>query len=170
MRVLPERQELDRLFRLDLKTGKLYWRYRPEYGARWNGRYAWKDAGSLGGSGYVQVKIDGRKFLTHRIVWRMCGLDDPDGDLDHKDLDKTNNRIENLRAATRSQNRGNTPAQQNNTLGMKGVYALPNGKFGARIKITGKVKHLGTFDTREEAAAAYWTAAQGYFGNYARAV
>ena len=87
--------------------------------------------------------------------------------VDHKDLNGLNNQRHNLRICTHAQNSVNDGLQNNNTTGFKGV-SFVRGKFHAGIKINYKRIHLGVFQTAEEAAYAYDTAAKKYFGEYAR--
>jgi hypothetical protein len=72
--------------------------------------------------------------------------------IDHIDINPLNNRIENLRLATQSQNAINTKTPKNNTTGYKGVLSTPSGKFQARLGYRGKKLYLGLFKTAEEAA------------------
>lgn len=88
--------------------------------------------------------------------------------MDHRDLDTLNNRRYNLRLASQSQNQQNKAVQKNNALGIKGVYASLS-RYCARIHVNGKLKHLGSFDTAEDAHSAYVTAAQEHFGEFAHA-
>ena len=101
-------------------------------GLRWNTGEA---AGSLGGAYY---RVTGK--AAHRLVWELHNGPIPDGmEVDHKNRDKIDNRIENLRLATREQNRANVATYSNNTSGTKGVY-FDNSKCAwvAKIKVDGK--------------------------------
>ncbi len=88
-------------------------------------------------------------------------------DVDHENLNRADNRGDNLREATRSQNNANTTVRKHNKLGVKGV-SVKCGKYVAHIKINGKKNHLGTHDTIEAAAAAYSKAANDNHGEFAR--
>jgi AP2 domain len=90
-------------------------------------------------------------------------------EIDHTNLDKTDNRFENLRDATRSKDGANLRALRTNTSGAKGVcWDKRCGKWKASIQHDGKCYHLGYRDTREEAAALYAAAAEKYHGEFAR--
>lgn len=93
----------------------------------------------------------------------------PDKRMDHRDLDRSNNRWSNLRLASNTENGANRAKGKNNTSGHKGVSWCKNRqKWQAGIKINYRRKALGRFDTKEEAAAAYAVAAQELFGEFAR--
>ena len=84
-------------------------------------------AGSLGNSGYYQVRVDGRLTLVHRVVWEMFNGSIPDGMfIDHLDGDKTNNSIRNLRVATRKQNAQNSKLREDSISGYLGVNRTVN--------------------------------------------
>ena len=102
--------------------------------------------------------------LMHRFL-----LKPPDGVLvDHKDGDGFNNRRDNLRFATASLNNANMVASRRSRLGLKGVSTNKRGRYEARIE-KGELKlFIGTFDTPEEASAAYFGAARVLWGDYAR--
>ncbi len=131
-----------------------------------------RKAGSLvtqkNDKGYYVVRINKKTHMVHRIVflWHN-GYFPPE--VDHADLDRGNNRIDNLRPATTSQNQGNKKANRNNTSGFKGVaFEADRGKWKAHICVNRKKINLGRFDTPEEAHAAYIQAAEKHFGEFAR--
>jgi len=88
--------------------------------------------------------------------------------VDHVNRDGLDNRRENLRPATNSQNQMNARMHSNNTSGFKGVQRCGRLTWKAHIKLDSRRLHLGTFDTPQEAAHAYDEAAAHYFGEFAR--
>jgi len=124
---------------------------------------------SLSGAGYRQIKIDGKNYQAHRLAWLYEHGAFPPDQIDHINGIKTDNRLENLRPATSSENRWNCPKPANNTSGVKGVvWYKPTGKWHARIMYSGVMKHLGYFHNLADAAAAYATASAKYHGEFAR--
>lgn len=109
--------------------------------------------GLMDSHGYLQVGIGGRSVLVHRIIWMMFNDDYPE-QIDHIDRVRTNNKIENLRAATNGINQQNASTRKDNTSGMVGVN-FKNGKWQARIAINKKRIHLGCFESFNEAKLAY---------------
>lgn len=121
------------------------------------------------GRKYFVIWIDGKLYYAHRLAWLHVHGRWPDDDVDHVDGDGTNNKISNLRAATRSQNMMNTFAQRNNKSGFKGVSLdKPNKKWVAKIQVNGHQKHLGLFKTAAEAHAAYVEATTEHHGEFGR--
>lgn len=118
----------------------------------------------LSGKGYAASKTAGH---MHRLILGY-GPDDPH--VDHVNGDTLDNRRHNLRPATVSQNNANTRASWSST-GYKGVTrrALADGtpRYAAKIGDNGTRRHLGTYDTPEDAARAYDAAARELFGPYA---
>lgn len=103
-----------------------------------------------------------RVLLMHREILGAA----PGMDVDHRDGDGLNNRRQNLRECTHRQNMANTLVTRRNKLGLKGVYAA-KGKFSACIEVDRQTRHLGTYATKEEAAAAYAGAARALHGSFA---
>lgn len=154
---------LSSLFKYDPKTGHLIRRVTRSANAK-----AGDVVGSLDGRGYLHVNILNRFVRVHRIVfflrWRWAP-----SEVDHRDNDKLNNRISNLRAATRRQNSGNSSLGRNNTSGYRGVSFSSRSKmWHAQIKVNGRQTYLGRFSTPVEAARCYDRAARKHFGRFAK--
>jgi hypothetical protein len=108
-------------------------------------------------SGYRQIRINGKLYQAHRLVWLYIHGSFPVDMLDHIDGDKLNNQIENLREATCQQNLQNqTKPPRHNKSGFLGVSLYRRDQnFMASIQISGKTKFLGYFETAEEASEVY---------------
>ena len=112
--------------------------------------------------GYILVCIKNKRYLLHRLVYKYHNEDWDITDtsnnnlIDHIDMDPTNNKIENLRIVNKSQNSRNRKKKENCNSEYIGVNKNGN-KWQTKIKINGKQKHLGLFNTEEEAAEAYKT-------------
>lgn len=127
-------------------------------------------AGKPRGDGYCRVRILNKLQYTHRLVWLYLYGALPVGHLDHVDGDTSNNRVTNLREATRYENQHNQGKRKNNTSGFKGVsWDKSMKKWAASITKKYKKVHLGYFATPEEAASAYQNAAQAHHGEFYRA-
>ena len=164
---LPSQKRIRELFNYDPETGKFLRRMD-----RGGGYRIGTEAGSLNTDGYVVICIDGVNYRGHRIAFvYMTGKCPPE--VDHVNLVRSDNRFENLRSATRAQNRMNIPVHKNSMVGLKGVsFRKKNGyrrPYDARIRVNGKLKHIGRFVTAEEAHAAYAVASKKFFGEFARA-
>lgn len=148
--------------------------YLPDQGALRRKVFAHRGTGKAR-SAKVQAKhreiyVDGERLLEHRVIWAMHNGHWPACVIDHRDLDTRNNRIENLRPANWTQNQANQRKPSHNTSGFKGVsWHKQRAKWGARISLGGKKsRHLGLFNTPEQAHAAYEAAAQSIHGDFAR--
>lgn len=118
---------------------------------------------------YVCVSIDGFKEKGHRVVFAMVHGRWPTGDIDHINGIRSDNRPENLREVTESQNLHNTGGRKNNKSGYKGVsWYSGQQKWVAEIMVS-RVRHrLGYFDDPEVAHYAYLSASLKMVGEHAR--
>ena len=123
--------------------------------------------GCLDKKGYLVIGIGGRNYFCHRLAWALYYGEWPNGDLDHIDGEKTNNKITNLRIAKPEENNRNKSSIATNTSGFRGV-CIEGKKFRATIRFEGKKINLGTYETAQEAHAAYVTASKEYFGDFHR--
>ena len=139
--------------------------YYPDTGlfVRRSGRYAGVAGSNT--SRYVDVSIGNRMFQAHRLAWLYVYGSFPKGAIDHINGDKRDNRLFNLREATRSENGCNRGKGKANSSGFKGVD-LWCGKWRARIKKHGKSVFLGYFEIAEKAHEAYCDAAKEIHGNF----
>lgn len=135
----------------DRKAGVFTWR-EPRPGLR-----VGDTAGCLRPDGYVVIRIDGVLYRANRLAWLYVHGRWPAADAEHRNGVRSENRIRNLREATRSQNLQNLRrAKTNNASGLLGVCLhRRSGKWRATIKANGKQQHLGLFTNKNEAHAAY---------------
>ena len=123
--------------------------------------------GSVAGSpdeGYWYIRIDGKNHRAHRLAWLYVYGEFPDGFIDHMNRERADNRISNLRIATRSVNGQNRKIHNNNTSGIPGVcWHNRKQKWYAKVTNNRKHKHLGSFDTIEKAIAARKAAEKKFY-------
>lgn len=111
-------------------------------------------------TGYVSISIDGKLYQAHRLAWLYAYGVMPNADVDHKNRDRKDNRLSNLRLASRAQNMHNSPC--------KGAWLCKaTNRYASAIKVNGKRIWLGRFDSMQEACLAYEKAAKKYHGEFA---
>jgi hypothetical protein len=110
-------------------------------------------AGSRTALGYIEIGLLGERFLAHRLAWLYVHGRWPDGEIDHRDGARSNNRLKNLRDVPHEHNQQNIrmPVAKS---GLPGAYQVGE-RFKALIRVGGKSRHLGYFDTAEAAHSAY---------------
>lgn len=157
---IAQQTQLKELFDCNPATGWLINRYsrgRAAAGAR---------AGSPTGHGYRRVIIDGYKHYEHHLIWLYVHGVYPE-EIDHKDGNRSNNAIDNLRLATRTQNCFNAKRETGSS-GLKGAYLDKRTmKWYSHIQIGGMVEHLGMFGTALEAHQAFMAAVDRHHGEFA---
>lgn len=105
--------------------------------------------------GYLLGSVDGRQYLVHRLAWLYANGAWPNGDIDHINGQRTDNRIENLRDVPRRINQENIRfARSHSKTGLLGV-SPKDGRYRARINVHGRAVYIGKFDTAEKAHHAY---------------
>lgn len=157
----PSQELLQTRLRYDPVDGALYWincGRRDRIGKR---------AGKLHRNGYRYLTVFNREYREHRLIWALHYDEWPELQIDHINGRPDDNRIENLRLATPTLNQVNKGAAKNSSTGMRGVKPSGYGGFCAVITLAGKSTYLGTFETAEEASAAYRAASIGQYGAYA---
>lgn len=155
---LPSIERVRELFAYNPETGVITWAVR-RFGVK---------CGSEAGTkhkGYKRVKVDARLILAHRLAWAIHHGYWPAEEIDHINRDKSDNRISNLREASRSDNMVNRAYPK----GASGVTGVAKHKLGwqASIRINGKSVYLGIFKTIEEAASVRAEHAKREYGQFA---
>lgn len=137
----------------DPLTGLLTWATSPGGRVR-----VGRKAGYIGTNGYVVIRVDGLNYHAHRLGWLLHYGAWPLQELDHINGIRDDNRIANLRDVGRSQNMSNRKGPDRDTAtGVLGVYKHRD-RYVAQRRINGVHRYLGTFDTAQEAGAAYQAA------------
>jgi hypothetical protein len=145
-------QRLRELLHYDPETGVFTWSVRTS-----NRIKVGDVAGSGASRGCLQIAVEGRLYLAHRLAWLYVYGCWPVHAIDHRDGNPSNNRIENLRDVLPSVNSQNMRrSHRDNKTGLLGVaWDNRRGKWIARITASGKRMHLGYFDSAENASVAY---------------
>lgn len=141
------------------ETGVFNWKIQPA--RRWKNR---EQTGSLSKSdGYIRITIDGHRCAAHRIAWMWVHGKWPEGQIDHINHDRSDNRIENLRDVTVSENRKNQIPSKANTSGVTGVsWAARDKRWTTRITVNGKTMSLGNYKDFKDAVSARKAASKKY--------
>ena len=143
--------------------GELYWSQSPKASIK---------AGSIAGcvkKGRKYIKHKGVAFFSHRVIYFMHYGTVPKV-IDHKDGDPMNNKIENLRSCTPSQNSLNCKMRPNNTSGVRNVnWDKLSKKWLVRIRLNGKRKHIGSFEDFELAELVAQECMAKHYGEWLRA-
>ena len=154
--------DVDRLLTVDAKNGKIYWKTSP---CRWI--HIGDEAGSKTGIGYTQIVLHQQSYYRHRLIWFYIHKKWPENFIDHINQVKGDDRIENLRLATKSHNMRNTKIGSRNTSGYKGVSWNKGRKMWSAEINYHKTIHLGHYPVKEAAALVYNVAANHLYGEFA---
>ena len=162
--IILTQDELKIQLNYDENTG-LFKRLKSKQGARIG-----VVSGTSNGSGYLEIRVNCKKYKVHRLVWLYVYGDFPNSEIDHADGDRSNNRIQNLRLCSRSENMRNIGIQKRNKSGFKGVsWYKPKKMWQAQACINNKKKSLGLFKTAEAASDAYQAYVKKHHGNFYKA-
>ena len=160
---LPPSDLLRKLLRYEPETGKLFWRRRcrsfftsDTAWKIWNTRYCDTEALTTPDvRGYFRGRLLKEPVAAHRIAWAMHYGHGPDGEIDHINGNRADNRIDNLRVVTSAENKKNLAMNSRNTSGISGVgWHKATGKWRAYLRVAGKHKQLGLFLSKQDAAQA----------------
>ena len=147
----------------DYRDGKLFWKSPPTASVR-----VGQEAGYTCDRGYRYVRIEGKSYLAHRLIFLLYHGYLPKM-LDHIDGNPSNNNIDNLREATNSENQRNKRQQKNNTTGFKGVnYNKTVGKYYGQIQKNGKRYNTTLTEDIKEAVRAVEKLRASLHGAFAR--
>ena len=143
-----------KLVNYDGATGVFIWLKREGSDPKtrqFNTRFSGKECGCDNGKGYssIKIRIDGELFTlaAHTLVWLIAYGEMPVYDIDHIDGNRSNNKIDNLRAVTKALNCRNAKMLKSNTSGVTGVTLdKSTGKWRARTKVDKVMHSLGSFD------------------------
>lgn len=168
---LPDPEMLRKLLDYDPETGSFTWKTRPASMFKrprdektWNTKYSGKPACiTAHNGGYLQCGLSGKSYLAHRIAWAIFFGTWPDGEIDHINGNRTDNRIKNLRAVSSSENSKNSSVPRTNTSGVVGVYwNTRDARWLAQIKVSRKQIYLGQFRDFDDAVKARKEAEKKY--------
>lgn len=156
-------QHLAELLQYDPETGVFTWLV-----SRGNARRG-AIAGTKHPAGYVVIVLLGRKYRAHHLAWLATTGSLPDGQLDHKNTNRADNRISNLRISSQRQNTYNSSLRSNNKSGVKGVHwHQSSGLWRAVITVEGKKIYLGKFEELSQAVAVIEHARSEHHREFAR--
>ena len=150
-------ETVSKLLRYEPETGRLYWLVdRGGMKAGWEAGYRRND-------GYRYTRVMGRQYLSHLLAWLLHTEEWPKSQLDHINHKNDDNRIRNLREVTHQENQRNAKLRKDNSSGLTGVaWRESSQRWHARMTISGKPTHLGSFDNIFDAACCRKSAENRY--------
>lgn len=150
---LPDLALLQALFTYEPSTGVFTWASLPH--VRTNVGLIGREAGALNSRGYRVICVAKRKYFAHRLAWKLVHGSDPQGEIDHINGDRSDNRICNLRVVSRVENGRNLALPTHNRSGSIGVaFRADRRKWMAYIRVNKRNRFLGNFAKKQDAIAA----------------
>jgi hypothetical protein len=144
-------QRLQEMLHYDTFTGDFTWNVTTKR------RKAGDKAGTIDNNGYQKISVDKKLYYAHRLAWLYVNGEFPSQIIDHINGNPSDNRIENLRNVSSSENAQNrSKASTRNATGFLGVFKKPSGRYSFQISVKGKFHRGKEFDTAEEAYEAYF--------------
>ena len=158
-------EELKGLLAYNPDTGLFKWRYKARFGIN-----PGDIAGRNGFWGYIRICVKGKDYRANRLAWAFMHGSIPEGmDVDHINGQRDDNRLSNLRLASRSQNRMNSKVRPGTNTGMKGIRWRDDiKKFRVTIYLNGKGHNGGSFDNIEDAKLAAQKLRESLHGEFCR--
>jgi len=166
LKFFPEKGEitkamLEQAYTYDLKTGAFTRNFSE------GGEKAGAQAGYVNTQGYISLGYRKKHLLAHRVAYLFTVGKWPEKQIDHIDGDRKNNKWVNLREATGSQNGFNAKRRKDNNTGVKCVRKIESsGKYRVLIRADKKAKHIGCYNTLDEAESAAKAARAGMHGEF----
>ena len=163
------RDEILRIFRVDMESGRLWWAIRPKCHAQLFGQEAGGPRRSHSGKSYWIVRAGGKAWKRAHLVYCVMHGRFPSPCVDHINGDSLDDRIANLREATITENAWNHKKRRRpSASGLPmGLRVTRYGRFVARIGYRGKQIQIGVFATQAEAHAAYLAKRMELYGQFA---
>lgn len=158
------KEYLESVLSYDLQTGEFYWKVKA--GRALPGMIA----GHSTSFGYRKISVNGRSYFAHRLAWLMAyGSIPAMSDIDHINGNRSDNRIANLRLASRSQNNMNSSTSSRNSSGCRGVcFHQRDNLWHARVFVNRKAAAFKTFKEKSDAVDFVKKERERIFGEYQR--
>jgi hypothetical protein len=161
----PTIEELREYLDYDAESGALTWKKSP--GLRRHAKQGQLVNAVLSGCGYKEIRFRGCRLYAHRVVFALHYGRWPTPRCDHIDGNKTNNRADNLRECSASENGHNGKMHRDNATGVKGVFRYVRSGYGTEVMSNG-VRHRKWFRRLEDAAAHVKQLREQLHGDFAR--
>lgn len=163
----PTAERIRKVLSYDPLTGVFLWKFRIDAARNWNTKNAGKVAGSCHNGGYLHISIDGVKYLAHVLAWVYVHGQWPSSNVDHRNLVKRDNRLENLRLASFAESSANISVRKTSNSGHRGVWwRADRARWVACIHKDNRAYWIGSFKEKREAAEAYAVKARDLYGEF----